>query len=265
MRRHMTALLTTTTVVGFDWKKDGDTLATDDAGNPIWINGTNELSVKGDTISALQGEAKRHRVAKEAAEAKLTGFEGIDDAEAARAALQTVKDLKDGDLINKGKLDEVRGEITKQFETRISEANQTRDAALSERDNTLLDSAFNASEFARDRLAVPIEMVRATFGNRFKVENGQVVAYDQSGNAIYSDKSAGELASFDEALEKTIGGYKHKDTILKAPDAAGTGGGGGGGQRGRGRTLSRAQFAELSPPEQAEFASKIGSGTTLTD
>jgi hypothetical protein len=51
------------------------------------------------TISRLNGEAKSHREAKEAAEAKLKPFEGIDDPEAARAALNTVKNIKDGDLV----------------------------------------------------------------------------------------------------------------------------------------------------------------------
>jgi len=266
MRRKMMAMLTSTVALGYDWKMDGDSLARDGDGNPIWINGTSELSVKGDTISSLQGEAKRHRTAKEAAETKLAAFEGIDDPEAARSALETVGKLSDKQLIDAGKVDEVRAEVTKQYETRIADANKQRDEALSARDNTLLDSAFNASEFARGRLAVPVEMVRATFGNRFKVEDGKVVAYDSNGQPIYSDNSVGELASFDEALEKVIGGYKHKDTILKAPEAGGTGGGGGGGRRGQGRTMNRADFEALNPVQQAEFAAKMGTGeATLTD
>lgn len=258
-RVHMMALLATTAAIGYEWKKDGDTLATDEAGNPIWINGGNELSVKGDTISSLQGEAKRNRIAKETAEAALAKFEGIDDPEAAKAALQTVADLKDGDLINKGKLDEVRTEITKQFERRISDAESKAAEASKRADNTLLDAVFGSSEFAKERLTVPVEMVRATFGDRFKVENGKVVAYGADGQPIYSDKNLGEPASFDEALEKIVTGYKYKDTILKAPEAGGSGGGGGG-NRGKTRSLTRAEFEALAPNEQSEFAGKMRTG-----
>lgn len=259
-RNGVLALLVTTAAVGFEWKMDGDKLATDDAGNPVWVNGTNELSVKGDTISSLQGEAKRNRQRAETAEAAAAKFEGIDDPEAAKVALQTVADLKDGDLINKGKLDEVKTEITKQYEKRVTDAEAAAAAANQRADNTLLDSVFTASEFAKDRLTVPVEMVRATFGDRFKVENGKVVAYGADGQPIYSDKNLGEPATFDEALEKIVTGYKHKDTILKAPDAGGSGSGGAGGNRGKGRTLSRAEFEALPPNEQADFAGKMRTG-----
>ena len=109
-------------------------------------------------------------------------------------------------------------------------------------------------------------MVRATFGSRFKVEDGKIVAYDANGQVVYSDRDMGAPASFDEALEKTITGYKYKDTILKAPDAAGSGSGGAGGSRGRSRSMTRAQFEELNPTQKAEFAVKMRSGeANITD
>ena len=265
-RATVMALLTTTAAIGYEWKMDGDKIAVDGEGNPVWLNGTAELSVKGDTISGLVAENKRHRTARETAEQSLAKYQGIDDPDAARAALETVRDIDAGTLIKNGKLEEVRQQLTQQYESKITEANKARDEALRQRDDTLLDSAFNASEFARDRLAVPIEMVRATFGNRFKVEDGKIVAYDANGQVLYSDRDMGAPASFDEALEKTITGYKYKDTILKAPDAAGSGSGGAGGSRGRGRTMSRSQFEALSPAQQAEFAGKMASGeANITD
>lgn len=260
------ALLLTTAAIGYEWKKDGDALALDGDGNPIWLNGDKEMSVKGDTISSLQGEAKRHRQRAEAAETKVAAFEGIDDPEAAKAALETVSRIDAKKLIDAGKVDEVKAEITRQFEKRISDATAAAEAANKRADDTLLDSVFNSSEFARDNLTVPIEMVRATFGNRFKVEDGKVVAYDGNGEQIYSDKDMGRPAQFDEALEKIVTGYKHKDSILKAPDASGTGSGGAGGNRGKGRTISRADFEALHPSQQAEFAAKVNSGeAAITD
>lgn len=263
----MTALLCSVAAIGFEndtgWKMDGDKLALDSDGNPIFVGADGrEMSVKGDTITGLQGEAKRHRIEKEAAESKLAKFDGITDPDAAKKAIETVSKLDAKQLIDAGKVDEVKEQITKQFQTEIAE----RDAKLEKANGTIdtmrLDNAFAGSEFMRDRVAVPPEMLRATFQDRFKVEDGKIVAYGADGNPISSKKHIGENASFDEALELIIDNYKHKDQILKAADAAGSGSGGGGGTRGRGRTLNRAQFEALDPVQQQDFAAKMSTGET---
>lgn len=266
-RATVMALLTTTAAIGYEWKMDGDKIAVDGEGNPVWLNGTAELSVKGDTISRLNGEAARHRQRAETAEQSLAKYQGIDDPDAARAALETVGKLDAKQLIDAGKVDEVRQQITQQYEGKISEAQKARDEALRLRDDTLLDNAFSRSEFARERLTeAGVDLARSMFGSRFKVEDGKIVAYDANGQVLYSDRDMGAPASFDEALEKTIGGYKYKDSILKAPDAAGSGSGGAGGSRGRGRSMTRAQFEELNPAQKAEFAGKMASGeANITD
>lgn len=264
----MTALLCSVAAIGYDnetgWKMDGDKLALDGDGNPIWINPAGqEASVKGDTISRLNGESAAHRKRAETAEAKLATFDGITDPEAARKAIETVRDIDTSKLINAGKLDEVKAEITKQFETRITASDEKAAAAAARADKMLLDNAFAMSEFARDGLTdAGRDLARSMFSDRFKVVDDKVVAYDNSGNQIYSDKSVGDPASFDEALQKMIGGYKHKDSILKAADAGGSGSNGDGGARGRGRTLNRSQFEALDPVQQQDFAAKMSTGET---
>lgn len=265
MKKIITALLCSVAAIGYDndtgWKMDGDKLALDSDGNPIFV-GTDgrEMSVKGDTITGLQGEAKRHRLDKEAAETKLAKFDGITDVDAAKKAIETVGRLDAKTLIDAGKVDEVKAQITQQFQEQLTE----RDNALAKANSTLdtmrIDNAFQASEFMRERVAVPSEMLRATFQDRFKVEEGKVVAYGADGNPISSKKHIGENASFDEALELIIDNYKHKDSILKAADASGSGSGGGGGARGRGRTLNRTQFEALDLVQKEEFAIKMGTG-----
>ncbi len=76
------------------WKVDADgNLEKDDKGNPIYIaNDGKEQSVLGDTISRLNGEAKSHREAKEAAEAKLVKYKDIDPVKAAEA-METLKKI----------------------------------------------------------------------------------------------------------------------------------------------------------------------------
>lgn len=51
------------------------------------------------------------------------------------------------------------------------------------------------------------------------------LAYDQSGNKIFSRARPGELADFDEALEVLVDQYPHKEQILKASGANGGGAG----------------------------------------
>ena len=105
-----------------------------------------------------------------------------------------------------------------------------------------------------EKLTIPADLVQARFGDAFKVENGNVVAYDKSGNKIFSRTNPGELAAFDEALEVLIEHYPHRDTILKGSGASGGGASGGNGGGNGGRTISRAQFDGLSPVEQAKAA-----------
>lgn len=59
-------------------------------------------------ITALNAEAKGHREAKETAEARAKAFEGIEDPERARAVLTTVANLDAGQLVQAGKLDEIK-------------------------------------------------------------------------------------------------------------------------------------------------------------
>ncbi|MGU2278523.1 hypothetical protein ACSEOP_16650 [Pseudomonas aeruginosa] len=75
-------------------------------------------------ISALNREAQGHREAKEAAEARAKLFEGIDDPEAAVKALETVKNLKDGDLVTAGKVEEIKSAAKRAAEEQVSRRRQ---------------------------------------------------------------------------------------------------------------------------------------------
>src|ERR1700754_878130 len=72
------------------------------------------------TISRLNGEAKGHREAKEAAEASLKRFEGIADPEVAKRALETVKNLDDGKLLQADKVDEIKRAAVKATEENLN-------------------------------------------------------------------------------------------------------------------------------------------------
>ena len=251
------------------WKLDSDGKIEVKDGNPVWLGSDNsEMIVEGDTLSKRNYEAKANRERAEKAEKALEKFKDFDglDAAKAREALDTLSKLDQKKLVDAGEIDRVREEIGKGYQVQVSE----RDGKLTELqqrlDRMMLDNAFAQSDFVRERIAVPPEMFRSHFGQNFKVEEGKIIAYDSTGNKIFSDKRMGELASVDEAFEKLVGNYAHKDSILKAQNQSGSGNTGGGGSRGGVRSMTRADFEKLSPVQRAETAALVGKGEiTLND
>ncbi|WP_298146283.1 DUF6651 domain-containing protein [uncultured Acinetobacter sp.] len=188
------------------------------------------------TISRLNGEAKTHCEAKEQLEKQVKAFEGL-DPEQAKQALITVQNLDMKKLVDAGEVDKVKAEITealkKTYEPQLQQLQQERDAVQQQLHGELIGGGFARSKFIQDNIAVPMDMVQNTFGKNFKIEDGKVVAYGADGQKIYSRSRPGEVADFDEALETLVGGYQHKDSILKGSQAGGggfQGGGQGGGQ-----------------------------------
>jgi len=94
-------------------------------------------------------------------------------------------------------------------------------------------------------------MLQARFGQSFKVEEGKVVAYDGSGNKIYSRSKPGETAGFDEALEFLVENYPQKDHILKASGNSGGDSRTTQHQAGQ-KTMKRTAFDQLSPGDKSQ-------------
>lgn len=249
-----------------EWKKDAEgKLVLDGGGNPIWLNATGaEQSVAGDTIARLNGEAKTHREAKEAAEAKLKAFEdaGVTDAKVAGEALVTVGKIKQGELIAAGKVDEVRNEITKSFDKKITEAEAKANAATARLNGMLVQSAFQGSKYIGEKLSVPHDVVQAMFRDKFKIVDDRLIAIGSDGKDLYSPKRAGELADFDEAVEHFVDTYPNKDRILKGANNSGSGNGGNGGNGPGGkRNITREEFGKMTPAEQSKTATEVRTGT----
>lgn len=190
-------------------------------------------------ISQLNGEARQHREAKEAAEGKLKQFEGIEDPAAAVKALGIVKNLDDKKLVDAGEIERVKQEVKAALESQYAPY-KTKAEELEGRFNGLLVSdVFNKSKFIAEKFAAKgpagVEIANALFANRFKVEDGKVVAYDASGNKLYSRTRPGEIADAEEALELMVDAYPHKASILAGPGASGSGAQGNGGGGGSGQ------------------------------
>ncbi len=242
---------------------EGVTYAAVQDGKPVYVDGAREIAFDAvgtrDTITRLNGEAKGHREAKEAAEARLRTFDGITDAAAAMKALETVGKLDQKQLIDAGQVDTVKAEITKAYEEKLTAAEARAKALEESLYGEKVGGSFARSQFIAERLAIPADFAEARFGKNFKVVDGKVVAVDATGNQIYSRAKPGELANFDEALEFLVDAYPQKDLILKGDIKAG----GGANQPGTitgNKTMKQAAFDALPPKERA---AKMAEGYTL--
>lgn len=250
---------------GAGWKMDGDHIVLKD-GNPVYLdNSGREMVVENTTIKRLNDEARDKRTALEAAEKKLKDFDGIDPVKA-KEALEAVKNIDLKKLVDSGKVDEVRNQITQEFTAKMKEKDDALASANDKINNMLVSNIFNSSEFVRDGIAVPRDMFEASFRQNFKVEDGKVVAYDKAGNRLMSKQRVGEYADAEEALQLLVEAHPQKDVIMKANTGSGSGNDGGGGNRGTGRAIKRADFEKLPPAKQAETALKVRAGEMqLTD
>lgn len=196
-------------------------------GKPVYVNDDGsevafDAVATSDAIKRLNGEAKGHRERAETAEKTLKAFEGV-DPEKARSALDTITKLDQKKLIDAGEVDKVRAEITKNWETKLTEVSTQKQQLEQQLQNELIGGSFARSKVVAEKLAIPADLVQAAFGSQFKVENGAVVAYDKQGQAIYSKANPSQHADFDEALSALIDAYPNKDQILKGNGASGSG------------------------------------------
>ena len=209
------------------------------------------------TISRLNGEAKTHREAKEQFEAQVKAFEGLDPVKV-KEALGIVQNLDAKKLVDAGEVDKVKAEITdalkKTYEPQIQQLTTERDAVQQQLHSELIGGGFARSKYIQDNIAVPADMIQAQFGKSFKIEEGKVVAYGTDGQRIYSRARPGEVADFDEALESLVGGYPHKDSILKGGQGSGGGFQGGGGNKSGPKSLAECKTKE----EKIAYMKQVG-------
>lgn len=207
---------------------DGKTYAEVQDGKPLYVHDDGkeiafDAPGASNTIGRLNREAQGHREAKETLEKQIQAFEGITDPDAARKALETVANLDDKKLIDAGEVEKVKAEISKAYQSQIDEVTTKKQELESQLYQEKIGGSFSRSKLIAERFAIPADLVQAYFGKSFKVEEGQIVAYDEHNQKVYSRENPGALASFDEALEILVDSYPHKDSILKASGAAGMG------------------------------------------
>lgn len=205
-------------------------------------------------IGQLTGENTAYKQRFQEAESKLKTFEGINDPAAALKALETVTNLDQKKLIDAGEVEKVKSEVSKAMQTQIDAIAVERDTFKTQLFDEKIGGSFARSKMISEKLAIPSDLVQAKFGNSFKIEEGKVVALDSNGNKIFSRTRPGEIADFDEALEVLVDQYPHKDSILKASGATGSGANGGDNSSKAGKP----DLSGLSPIERLARAREAG-------
>lgn len=257
---------------------DGKQYAETKDGKPVYVydDGT-EVSYDApatvEKIKALNAEAKGHREAKEAAEAALKKFEGIEDPEAARTAIETVQNLDQGKLVAAGKVEEIKAaakkaaeeqvaEVRKSLEEKITSLTTDNQSLRSGWDRDKIGSRFASSKYIAEKLATPGPVVQKIFGENFKIEDGREVAYDANGKKLYSRANPGEPADFDDALAQLVDAYPFRESLVRG-SGGGSGGRGSGGGNGIGaKQISRAEFERMDHGARAE---RMKEGYTVVD
>lgn len=233
---------------------DGKPVYVDDTGKDVAFDAPATIA----TISRLNGEAKGHREAKEAAEARLKAFEGL-EAAAARDAIDKLSKIDAKKLVEAGDMDAAIKAAVKPYEDKLAAAERTTGDLSTRLQKAMIGNGFSQSKFAAEKLTpAGVDLIRTMYGDRIKVEGDAVVGYDANGQKLYSKARPGELASFDEVVETLVESYPFKEHILKGSGSSGAGGkpANGGGST---KTKTESEFEAMSPKERASFMA--GGGT----
>jgi hypothetical protein len=120
----------------------------------------------------------------------------------------------------------------------------------------LVGKHFETSEVAGS-LKVPHEIAAAAFGDSFRIDRGQLVAYASGDMPVFSPTRHGEVANFEEALTHLLERYPNKDMIMRKDGEPALG------QQGQtGPTVTRAQFDAMPQNARAKF---LGDGGRVGD
>ena len=209
-------------------------------------------------IKDLNGESKQYREQVEAAKKQLAGFNGL-DPEAARKALDIVKNLDDKKLVDAGEVETLKRTLSASFEENLSNTKKGYEAKLEETatkltqqekniHELLIMGAFERSPFLRDKTTLTPDIAYASFRDGLRVE------YDAKGKPfvvgylneekIYSRTDPGKFAAPEECIEMIIAAHPMKERFLKGSGSQGSGAGGGGGNGGGDDLQSRLAAAE---------------------
>ena len=244
------------------WKVGEDGNVTTIEGKPVFVHPDGkEVPFDGEQaltkISSLQAEAKTHREAAEQAKQRLTAFEQLGDAATVQELVERAKKIDAKKLIDMGEVDRLKTDWQKSWDEKVKSAEDRATKLEQSLYDEKVGSQFANSKYVTEKLMLPPDMVRRFFGEHFKIEEGRVVGY-LNGTRLTSRERLGEPAGFEEALEAMVAAYPHKDRIMKAPPAGGSGAAPS--QTPSAVGPGNLDLSKLNPTQRAALAFKSGQG-----
>jgi len=255
-----------TTPDGVAQLKDGNPVYVDETGTEIAF----DVNRMRDKIQELSSEAKENRLKGKQASDDLGVFrkkyEGIDDPEAAKAAIAAMANMDEKQQVAVDSLKKSMQDAWDAKELARTQADKERDekekkltediAKSREKiSRMMIGELFTQSPVVRNTI-LPPQLAAQVFGGQFRIEdiNGVPTAVGyQDGTRIASEHNPGDLASFEEALERIISKYPERDRIMKAASGgSGASGGVGSGAGGEKRMTNQQWLTALSSAKRTE-------------
>lgn len=223
-------------------------------------------------IKTLADEKEKVSKAHDALAERLKPFDGF-DLDGAKTALETVANLKAGELIKAGDVQTIKNETAKAYESQVEalkrqneELRISGEASVAklnkELDDLAIGHAIGTSKFVLEGMTLPPNAVRKMWGDNFVRKDGKLVAV-VNGKELFSDLKPGEFAEPDEAIELLVKADPYREKYLKGTGAAGSGAHPGAPSGAAGKTMPRKNFESLPVAQQSDFLLKQGG--TLTD
>jgi hypothetical protein len=222
--------------------EDGKGIAADPDGRPLWIEEEGKPPVAVDfpglrtrvkqTLDEIETVWKPKVTATELAMAEaLAPFKDIKDPAKALEALHLADKLDKKQLIDTGKLDEVRAQMEAGYTQQLGTVKSEYEAKLTQKaielEQEAVGNAFGRSKYIQSgAITYAAPHMLALYGPRFKRSDadGSVVAIE-NGTVLSSRKTerAGLPMDIDEALEYFVMKDPFKDSILAGKEATGAG------------------------------------------
>lgn len=175
-----------------------------------------------ETLNRTRGEATGRRKAIEALEQQVKQFEGI-DPDQAREAIKLVENYDDKKKVDAGEVERIKENLIKSMTDKYAPLEKQVEELRAQLYQEKIGGSFARSMYIEEELVIPPDIAMSYFGNAFKIEDGEMVAYDRHGNKIYSPSRPGEVADFEEAIGFLVDQYPQKDRIKKGTQASGGG------------------------------------------
>lgn len=194
-----------------------------------------------EKIGSLNNEAKNHRLKAKELEEKYSVFDEIEKPEEflkkAKEALSTVENLKDKELVEAEKVEQLKRSVAESYQQKIKTLEENLQSRIKELEeigskdkatirSLMIKGAFDSSKFITEKTVLTPDIAYSAFGNNFRIEEvdgePQVLAYDSKGERIFSIANPGEPASTEEAIEIIFNKHPQKDSLLIA-DSSGSG------------------------------------------